>query len=56
MSYVRTTPAPLAGWSDDARAAMEASPDYFMWWYTVKSLGLVAALAGVAYLWGTRRR
>lgn len=59
MSYVRTAPPAavlLAGWSDDARTAIQANPDYFVWWYTAKSMALVGALAWVAYLYGTRRR
>lgn len=35
-----------------AREAMAAGPDYFLAWYTAKSLALVAAIAAVAYLVG----
>ena len=42
----------LENWSDDARRAVKENPGYFMRWYTLKSLGLVAAIAGVAYYVG----
>jgi hypothetical protein len=42
----------MGAWSDDAKAAMLATPDYFLWWYTAKSLALVAAVAAVAYYVG----
>ena len=42
----------LNGWTEDAQAAMTANPRYFVWWYTAKSLALVLALGGVAYLIG----
>lgn len=38
--------------SDDAKAALQASPDYFLTWYTVKSVGLVIFACGLAYLLG----
>ncbi len=42
--YTRSLPdsLALAGWSDDAKDAMLDNPDYFIWWYTVKSVGLAA--------------
>jgi len=40
------------GFREDAQAAMTASPNYFVWWYSVKSLALVASVAAVAYLIG----
>jgi hypothetical protein len=40
------------GWTENAKAAMQASPDYFVWWYTVKSLGLVAVAIVAAYALG----
>ena len=46
----------LHGFTEDAKAAMAASPDYFVWWYTAKSMALVAALGTIAYLVGSRRR
>ena len=42
----------LRGWTDDAVAAMQANPPYFAWWYTVKSIALVFALGGLAYMIG----
>lgn len=35
-----------------ARAAMAAGPDYFLAWYTIKSLGLVATAAALAWYMG----
>ncbi len=45
MAYVRDQR--LAGWTADARKAIRENPDYFVWWYTVKSvgLGIVGAVA-----------
>ncbi len=45
-------PRRLGSWSGDAKRAMTQNPDYFVWWYTAKSVGLAAALAGLAYLYG----
>ncbi len=45
---------PLGTWSEDARAALQANPEYFMWWYTVKSVGLCAVVAFAAYQVGRR--
>jgi len=44
--------APLAGFSDDAKKAITENPDYFVWWYTVKSVGLGVVAAYAAYLLG----
>lgn len=52
MSYHRHD---LAGFSDDAKKAITENPDYFVWWYTTKSIGLCVAVAYVAYLLGQRR-
>jgi hypothetical protein len=38
--------------TDDTRQALLANPEYWLKWYTFKSLALVAAVAGVAYLLG----
>ena len=35
-----------------AREAMAAGPDYFLVWYTAKSVALVVAIATVTYLIG----
>lgn len=45
----------LAGFSDDAKAAMTANPDYFVWWYTAKSIGLGVVAAVAAYYIGKER-
>lgn len=55
MSYARRLPpAPraLAGFSDNAKKAIVENPDYFVWWYTVKSVGLGVVAAYAAYLLG----
>jgi hypothetical protein len=39
-------------WTGNARRAMESNPDYFVWWYTVKSVGLAVAVATAAYYAG----
>lgn len=39
-------------WSDDAKKAMQENPDYFIWWYTVKSVGLGVVAAVAAYYIG----
>lgn len=40
------------GFGDDAQKAMEVAPRYFVWWYTVKSVGLGIAAAGLAFMVG----
>lgn len=52
IAKARGSKAALSGWTDDARKAMQASPDYFVWWYTVKSVGLGVVAAWAAYLYG----
>jgi len=47
-----TTTTQIGSFSSDARQAMQASPDYFLWWYTVKSIGLGVVAAGLAYMIG----
>lgn len=42
----------LDGFSDDARTAMQASPDYFIKWYTIKSIGLGVVAAALAFMIG----
>jgi len=42
----------LASWDSDAQRALTESPGYFMRWYTLKSLGLVVAIAIAAYYVG----
>jgi hypothetical protein len=45
----------LDGWSEDAIKAMQDNPNYFVWWYTAKSMALVAALAAAVYFYGKAR-
>jgi hypothetical protein len=51
-----STPRDFAGWSDDAKQAMTDNPDYFVWWYTAKSLALVAVSVTTAYYMGKNSR
>jgi hypothetical protein len=45
----RHRPLVLGSFSADARTAMRAAPEYFVWWYSAKSLLLVASLAFGAF-------
>lgn len=42
----------------DARTAITQAPDYFVWWYTAKSIGLGVAVGVIGFLIGraTARR
>lgn len=51
-----TTTAIVGGWGDHARLSIQASPDYFVWWYTVKSMLLVGAIGTAAYFAGKAAR
>lgn len=42
----------ISGFSIDAREAIQTHPDYFVWWYTAKSIALCASLCTVAFLLG----
>lgn len=42
----------LVGFSDDARHAIQTAPDYFVWWYTAKSIGLAVTLAALTFMVG----
>ena len=44
--------AQMAGFREDAEAALAASPNYFLTWYTVKSIGLVVFSCWLAYQLG----
>lgn len=46
----------VAGFSSNAKAAMTQNPDYFVWWYTAKSMALVVAVAALAYTLGKNAR
>lgn len=39
----------LHGWTDDAVKAMQASPNYFIWWDRWKTVALMGALGALAY-------
>jgi hypothetical protein len=53
VSYHAAPAAPaIEGFSDDAKKAIVENPDYFVWWYTVKSVGLGVVAAYAAYLLG----
>ncbi|MFZ2152103.1 MAG: hypothetical protein WAV09_03285 [Minisyncoccia bacterium] len=45
-------PRKLNGWSSDAKKAITENPDYFVWWYTVKSVGLGVVACIAAYYIG----
>lgn len=42
----------LGDFADDARKAIAASPDYFVKWYTLKSVGLGVAVGIIGFLIG----
>ncbi len=42
----------LGAFSTDARIAITQAPDYFVWWYTAKSIGLGLAVGVIGYLIG----
>jgi hypothetical protein len=46
------TSTQLGSFSTDARTAIQVAPDYFVWWYTVKSVGLGVVAAGLAFMIG----
>lgn len=43
-------------WYDDGKAALQASPDYFLKWYTAKSVGLVILACWLSYKLGQSKR
>ncbi len=43
------------GFTEDGKAAIAASPDYFLWWYSVKSIALVGVAVALAYYVGKSR-
>ena len=50
---------PLArrgAFANHARQAIQDNPDYFVWWYTVKSLLLVAAIGVASFFAGKSSR
>ena len=46
----------LTGFADDARKAITVAPDYFVWWYTAKSIGLAVTLAAFTFMIGRASR
>lgn len=42
----------LGSFADDAREAIQKAPDYFVKWYTLKSVGLCVAVAALAFVAG----
>ena len=42
----------LGDFSSDARIAITQAPDYFVWWYTAKSIGLGVAVGLIGFLIG----
>lgn len=50
----------LGSFADDARTAITVAPNYFVKWYTIKSVGLGVVAAALAFMIGratvTRRR
>lgn len=57
LERTRIAEARLDGtWGDDARRAITENPDYFVWWYSVKSMALVVAIAAAAYYAGRGKR
>ena len=46
---------PFGDFADDARKAISENPDYFVWWYTVKSVGLCAVATWLAYELGRKK-
>jgi hypothetical protein len=42
----------LGDFSADAKQAITRNPDYFVWWYTVKSIGLGVAVGLIGFMIG----
>lgn len=42
----------LDGFADDARTAIQQAPEYFVWWYTAKSIGLAVVFAAFTFMLG----
>lgn len=40
------------GFADDARTAIQQAPEYFVWWYTAKSIGLAVVFAAFTFMLG----
>jgi len=46
----------LGSFQSDAKKAITENPDYFVWWYTVKSVGLCGVAMYAAYLYGKQKK
>lgn len=44
------------GWREDAVAALQANPNYWLGWYSVKSIALVLVFGALCYQVGKSRR
>jgi hypothetical protein len=42
----------IGDFASDARHAIKTSPDYFVRWYTIKSIGLGVVAAALAFMIG----
>lgn len=52
MAWAKANPPPLGDFHADARTAIVQAPDYFVWWYTAKSIGLGVAVGLIGFLIG----
>lgn len=52
MSIYDPNQTRIQGFSEDAKSAMLANPEYFVWWYTIKSVALCATIAILAFVIG----
>jgi len=50
------SPVALGTFAEDGAAAMAASPNYFLAWYSAKSILLVGVIAAFAYYVGKHSR
>jgi len=46
----------VGGFSSNAQAAITQNPNYFVWWYTIKSVALCASLMALAFFVGRGSR
>ena len=54
MGEIATKPA-ASSWTENGVKAMTENPAYFLWWYSVKSVGLGVMVGVSAYLLGYQR-
>lgn len=55
-AIVRQGPRQLGSFTENGEAAIAASPKYFLWWYSVKSILLVGAFGAFCYQLGKNSR